>query len=170
MVVLPADSQRFAALIRPHLPVLYRVAVRACGDEALAEDAVQETLEIAYKRLGALREGSSLKAFLAAIAVKRAHTLLRGERRRRTREDKSAEPSRTATPEELAQSASTHRRIRDALGAMPQKRRTAALLRLDAGLEYDEIAEAMGTSAGSARSLVHLALKDLREMLTGDDT
>jgi DNA-directed RNA polymerase specialized sigma24 family protein len=45
---------------------------------------------------------------------------------------------------------------------MPKKRRAAVLLRLDAGMDYSEISEALGTSEGSARVLVHLALKELK--------
>jgi len=160
-----ADARRFDSLVKPHLPVLYRLAARACGDPALAEDAVQETLVLAFKRLKQLQPGASVRAFLAGIAVKRAHTLLRGERRRRQREEAMAPPSASANPEQLAQSSAMQRQIRDALWGMPKKRRTAALLRLDAGLDYVEIAQAMGTSAGSARTLVHLALKELRSVL-----
>ena len=48
---------------------------------------------------------------------------------------------------------------------MPKKRRMAAILRLDAGMDYAEIASALGTSLGSTRVLVHLALKDLKHAL-----
>ena len=48
---------------------------------------------------------------------------------------------------------------------MPEKRQRVVLLRLDAGLGYSEIASAVGTTEGSARVLVHHALRDLHEML-----
>jgi DNA-directed RNA polymerase specialized sigma24 family protein len=48
---------------------------------------------------------------------------------------------------------------------MPDKRRQAALLRLDAGLSYKEIAAALDSSEGSARVLVHKALKELKDRL-----
>jgi DNA-directed RNA polymerase specialized sigma24 family protein len=41
-----------------------------------------------------------------------------------------------------------------------------ALLRLDGGLSYAEIAEALATTEASARSLAHLAINALREVLT----
>ena len=66
------DGKAFAALVRPHLPVLYRLAARACGDASLAEDAVQEALDLAYQRLDRYEPGTSMRAFLASMAVRRA--------------------------------------------------------------------------------------------------
>src|SRR5882724_12955182 len=76
---LAGDGRAFRSLVEPHLAMLYRIAARACGDRALSEDAVQETLTLAFTRLHQYRPGTSLKAFLAAIAARRARTLLRGE-------------------------------------------------------------------------------------------
>jgi RNA polymerase sigma-70 factor (ECF subfamily) len=56
-------------------------------------------------------------------------------------------------------------RVREALSKLPSKRRQVVLLRLDAGLSYAEIAQVVGSTEGSARVLVHLALKELREAL-----
>lgn len=162
---LEGDGYAYRQLVEPHIAVLHRIATRACGDRALAEDAVQEALTIAYKRLDRYTPDTSLRSFLAAIAVRKAQTLLRSERRRRVREDASAEPERIAGPGELVRAERLGQRIREALASMPKKRREVAMLRLDGGMSYSEIAEAVGSTEGSARVLVHLALKDLREKL-----
>ncbi len=162
---LEGDGRAFASLVQPHLSMLYRIAARACGSATLAEDAVQEALTVAYQRLDRYRPGTSLKAFLAAIAVRKAHTLLRGERRRKVREEVADAPENPAGPGELLDAERTRARIREVLAGMPKKRREVALLRLDAGMSYDEIAKAVGSTEGSARVLVHLALKELREKL-----
>jgi RNA polymerase sigma-70 factor (ECF subfamily) len=164
LAAVEGDGAAFAALVRPHLALLHRIAARA-SHAALAEDAVQETLSIAFRQLRSFRPGTSFKAFLAGIAVRRAHTLLRSERRRRLREDAATLPARADTPEEILRAAEGARRVQQALAAMQKKRRAAALLRLDGGLSYDEIATALDTSQGSARVLVHLALGELAERL-----
>ena len=159
------DGRAFAALVEPHLGMLYRIAARACRDQALAEDAVQEALTLAFRRLDRYQPGTSLRAFLATMAVKQAQTMLRSERRRRVREDASASPEYPAGPSDLVEAERTARRVREVLASLPKKRQQAALLRLDAGMSYGEIAQAIGTTEGSARVLVHYALNTLREEL-----
>ena len=160
------DGRAFAALVRPYLGLLYRIAGRACRDSTLAEDAVQEALTLAFRRLDRYQPGTSLKAFLATFAVKQAQTLLRSERRRRVREDSSAAPQPLAGPADVVQAERTARRVHAVLASLPKKRQQAALLRLDGGMSYAEIAQAIGTSEGSARVLVHHALNALRQQLS----
>jgi RNA polymerase sigma-70 factor, ECF subfamily len=162
---LDGDGRAFQTLVQPHLGMLYRISARACGDRALAEDAVQEALTIAYQKLSRYQPGTSLKAFLAAIAVRQAQTLLRGERRRRARETVADAPEALAGPAETLNAERLAARIRDALASMPKKRREVALMRLDGDLSYAEIAANVGSTEGSARVLVHLAIRELREKL-----
>ncbi len=162
---LAGDGRAFQSLVEPHLGMLYRIASRACRDRALSEDAVQEALTIAFTRLAHYQAGTSLKAFLASIAVKRARTLLRSERRRRGYEERSPATERVPEPTELLETEQSARAIRAALEAMPDKRREVALLRLDGNLSYAEIAAALGTTEGSARVLAHLALNELKSRL-----
>src|SRR5450755_1029795 len=75
------DGLAFASLVRPHLALMYRVAARVARNPSLAEDAVQETLEILHVKLGRYEAGTSFKSFVAAVAVRRARTLLRAEQR-----------------------------------------------------------------------------------------
>jgi RNA polymerase sigma-70 factor (ECF subfamily) len=162
---LEGDGRAFRSLVEPHLAMLYRIAQRACGDHALSEDAVQETLTLAFTRLHRYEPGTSLKAFLAAIAARRARTLLRGEHRRRGYEERSLPAERVPEPSELLETERSARAIRAALAAMPEKRREVVLLRLDANLTYAEIAAAIGSTEGSARVLAHLALSELKSRL-----
>lgn len=163
---LEGDGRAFRDLVEPHLAMLHRIATRASGDPHLAEDAVQETLALSFQRLPGYRHDTSFKSFLAAIAAKQAHTLARSERRRKGREKAANAPLSPDNPEELARGAAAADAVREALQQMPKKRREAALLRLDAGLSYREIGSALDSSEGSARVLVHMALKELRERLS----
>ncbi len=162
---LEGDGRAYSNLVAAHLPMLYRIAARTCGSRALAEDAVQEALTIAYTSLARYEPGTSLKAFLAAIAVRRAHTLVRGERRRRANEERAEASAVSVEPAELLETERLAARIRSALAAMPTKRQQVVLLRLDAGLSYAEIAQALSTTESSARVLVHLGLRELKELV-----
>jgi RNA polymerase sigma-70 factor (ECF subfamily) len=167
---LDGDGRAFAELVEPHLPLMFRVAARLCQSPALAEDAVQDALTAAYRRLGAYRAGTSLRAFLVAIAAGQAETLLRSERRRKRREEHTALLDREPTPADELEAKDLANRLHGALLALPEKRRAVALLRLDAGLSYGEIAQALSTTEASARSLTHLAITALRAALSQDDS
>lgn len=155
----------FRQLVEPHLEMLHRIAFRACGQAELAEDAVQETLTLAYERLGDYRPEAPFKSFLAAVAVRRAKTLLRSESRRRVREAKSRPASNLCRPDDVLAGDQTATMIRSALHKMPRKRRDVVLLRLDAGLSYREISEVKNMSEGSARVLVHMGIKQIKEVM-----
>jgi RNA polymerase sigma-70 factor, ECF subfamily len=159
------DAAAFAALVKPHLGLLYRIAARAAGNPALAEDAVQEALALVHRRLHRFRAGASFKAFVAAIAAKRARTLLRSERRRKAREVLDSRNDAPPTPADWAAASDMARTVSSVLAALPAKRQRVLLLRLDGGLSYEEIAQTVGTTEGSARVLVHLALRELEERL-----
>ena len=163
---LAGDGQAFAALVRPHLAVMYRVAGRWARRDDLAEDAVQESLQLAWQQLERYRPGTSMRAWLLAIASRRAWTLSRAEMRRRGREEASAAPEHPADPEEHARAAHTAAVIDSVLQTMSDKRRQAVILRLDGGLAHAEIAAALDSTEGSVRVLVHMALKQLRTALT----
>jgi len=162
---LEGDGLAFRRLVEPHLGMLFRIAVRVSGQRQVAEDAVQETLALTYQRLPKYRHETPFRAFLAAIASRQAHTLARSERRRGRREQVAAGPELAPDPEAELRGARAARLVRRALADMPDKRRQAALLRLDAGLSYRDIGLALDSSEGSARVLVHTALKELREKL-----
>lgn len=157
------DGLAFRRLVEPHLAMLHRVAARV--SPSLADDAVQETLTIAYQKLDRYQPDTSFKAYLAAIAARRAHTLARSERRRTKRQERAPIAHGPSTPEAELSGAQAAQRIREVILAMPKKRRQAALLRLDAGLDYREIARALDSTEGSARVLVHQALRQLRDQL-----
>ena len=166
---LAGDGRAFAALVKPHLSMLYRLAARSTSHPSLADDAVQEALVIVHQRLSHYRPGTSLKAWMATITVRRIKTLARGERRREARELDFTAPAPLVGPSAQLAAKDLGERLQAALDALPTKRRQAVLLRLDAGLSFAEIAQATGSTEGSVRVLVHLGMKAIRATLADDD-
>lgn len=163
---LNGEGQAFTRLVRPHLQMMYRVAKRTESSATVAEDAVQEALLIANERLKDYRVGSNLKAWLAAIVIRRSRTLGRAERRRRLREREGLSLITSQdTPHTSAEGEVLRTQIIDILTQMPVRRREAVILRLDAGLSHREIAEQLNSTEASVRVLLHLGLKTLRERL-----
>lgn len=161
------DGRAFAALVQPHLSLLYRAAYRFTRDAFLAEDVVQETLLAACQGLSRYEPGTSLRAFLVAIAIPRAYSVARSERRIKKREQLAPTVATSAGVEDELRAKQVGLQIVEALDRMPARRREAVVMRLDAGLSHAEIARAMGATEGSIRVLVHRGIKELRGLLGG---
>ena len=58
------SAARFDELVRPHLTYLYRLAFRFCGNQADAEDLVQDLLLKLYPRCAELEEVDKLRPWM----------------------------------------------------------------------------------------------------------
>jgi DNA-directed RNA polymerase specialized sigma24 family protein len=72
------DSAAFGELVDRHRAAVYRAALAALGSPADAEDAAQNALLTAYRRLAGFRGEASLKTWLLTIAWHQAINQRRG--------------------------------------------------------------------------------------------
>lgn len=152
---------------RDHGRFMYSVAYRLTGNEADAEDVVQESL-LRVKRGLVTYRPVSLHGWLARIVT----NVFLDETRRRRRRPQTAlpdDPDRViaggpAADEALAmQQLPDH--IQEALADLAEDFRTAVVLCDVVGLSYREIAEYVGVPVGTVRSRVHRGRSRLREVL-----
>ena len=61
-------AQDFDAVYRQHYELVYRFALRLCGEPSLAEEIAQETFYQALRSYGSFRADSSLATWLCGIA------------------------------------------------------------------------------------------------------
>jgi len=151
-----------AGLYRAHSADLHRFLLFLSGDPALADDLVAET----FIRLWNARtrvDLATVRGYLFTIA----RNLLLQERRRHrpTAALDVALADRGPGPETLALARGELRATLAALQTLPEIDRAALLMRADDGLSYEEIAAALGLSAGAARVKVHRARLRLAEAL-----
>ena len=85
------DRGAFETLLIPELDRLTRLAAAILGNEADARDVVQDTLVIAWRRSGNLREPAKFRAWLTRILVNESLHLLREQKRRSARENDAAQ-------------------------------------------------------------------------------
>jgi RNA polymerase sigma-70 factor (ECF subfamily) len=71
-VAQSGDAKAFEAALRPHLPMLFAYSRAICGDFHAAEDVVQETAQIAYRKLNYLIPEADFAGWLKAIARRQA--------------------------------------------------------------------------------------------------
>jgi len=152
---LVADAQAgsaaaFSRLVEHHQQGLRAFLRRACGDWALADDLAQETFLTAWSRLGALKAGASVRAWLCGIGYRKHLTALRSGLRQRSRESRyHAErppPAAAMSDERLA--------IEDAMADLPPAERACVALCLAADFSHSEAAEALDLPLGTVKSHV----------------
>jgi RNA polymerase sigma factor (sigma-70 family) len=148
----------FERVVELHGPALLRFCAAQAGAEG-AEDCFQETMLAALRAYPELRDARSLRAWLFAIAARKALDGWRASARG---------PRADGDPEQLAAVAAppAPEPPDEALWArvrrLPAKQREAVSLRYGADLSHREIASAMGTSEAAARRSVFEGLARLR--------
>lgn len=153
------DEKAFAQLVAEHHPSMARVAYAITGEAESAADAVQIAWTTAWRRLRSLRDTSTVRAWLVAIAANEARQIVRRQRRR-TIVDLS-------TVAELAGGSDPGDRIlvadlARALRSLDPDERTLLALRFAAGLDSTEIATQLGLSASGVRSRLSRLIERLR--------
>jgi RNA polymerase sigma-70 factor (ECF subfamily) len=167
---------RFETLIENYHDEIYRYiwrlldsAINADGTVE-AQDLTQEVFMRAYRTFERLRPDSNYRAWLYKIATNCAYTALkRGQRQARysvSLEDESEDlPDVSQSPDEQTAHHDTLAMVRQIIAALPAKQQAAVMLRHVQGLDYFEIARALGCSEDSARANVYQAIRHLRREL-----
>ncbi|MGH8985178.1 MAG: RNA polymerase sigma factor [Acidimicrobiia bacterium] len=143
-----------------------------CGSLPAAEDAVQEALARAWEREARGEEIRSLAAWVTTVALNLARSHLRRLRTERRARDRLVPLARTA--HDTPGAAGEAHAVREALRALPRRQREVTALRYYLGLDVNEIADHLGISDGTVKSLLFRARQALAETLTdpadkGDD-
>ena len=137
------------------------------GEPAAADEATQETFVRAHRMIGRLRDEDRLGGWLFGIARNVALEQLR-ERRRPVAASAATEPRDPApSPEARLIGEESDKMLTHALAGLTEDRRAALLLRIDHGLGYEEISDALGWSVVKVKNEVHRARLELRSMLAG---
>jgi RNA polymerase sigma-70 factor, ECF subfamily len=161
-------TREFEALLTDCGPLAYRVARGVLRNTADAEDVAQEALLRAYRQFDRLRDRNRFRAWLVRIAFHLALDRLRSAKRREQRDTLWSQPALqppSATAEELAASNEFQAHLDRALNELPEKLRLVLLLAAMEGHTIDEIAAILGISAGTVKSRIFYARKQLAEKL-----
>lgn len=154
-------------MARYHGRFLYTVAYRLTGNDADAQDLVQEVLLRVRRGLETYRPGS-LEGWLSRITTNAFLDEVRRQRRRPT-VALPDDPDRLLGATEDAESALAATALSDdvqrAIRALPEDFRVAVVLCDVVGLPYEEIAELLGIPIGTVRSRIHRGRAALRGVL-----
>lgn len=160
------DVHAFEELARRHQDALYRVAVRVLGHRADAEDALQEALLDAWKKIASFRGDAAFSTWMYRIVTNRCTALLRRSRPTvpvtEIGDDALAAPG-TRSPERAAEMDAEMVALSRAVARLPDEQRTCWVLREMEGLGYSEIAEITGAGETAVRGRIHRARTALAE-------
>ena len=158
----------FEELYRQHSGRLFSLAVRMLGNQADAEDQLQEIFLSAHRKLESFRGESALGTWLYRLAMNQLLDYVRS-RAARTGQLTDALDDATlladAGGHRLADRAIERIDLERALAELPEGCRAAFLLHDVEGLEHKEVSEVLGIAEGTSKSQVHKARLRLRGLL-----
>ena len=160
------DEEAFASLARAVGDRLLAIAYRILRDLGLAEDAVQQTLVIAWQELPRLRDIERFDAWIHRLLVNACYAEARRGRRwaanvRVLPVDGPAAPDDFVT---IAQRDQLDRGFR----RLPPEQRAVFVFHHYIGLTLPETADELGVPLGTVKSRLHYATNTLRAALEAD--
>jgi RNA polymerase sigma-70 factor (ECF subfamily) len=161
--VLGEDEAAFEQTVAREVPRLHRLALAILDDPGEAEDAVQETLLIAWRRWPSFRSFANRSAWLTRVCVNQAIHSHRRLRRRvlwsGERWSQTAQPGAPAVDGRLIDLDRAYR-------ALSPPQRAMVSLHIGEGYSMDECAAILRCRPGTAHSHLARARTKLRRALT----
>lgn len=159
------DEAAAAELVRRHAQAVARyLAAAGAGDDV--DDLVQDTFFRAFRKIAGFRGGASFRTWVISIG---SNALKDARRRFRRRPEDPLEgeniPDQRGDPHAQLVGSDLEARLEICVARLPRMQRDVFLLRAQQGMEYEDIATALGTTVGAARVHFHHALKRLKEWL-----
>lgn len=151
-------------------PFAFSVAFRMLGDEALAEDVVQETMVTLWQKIGKIRSADHFKMWLYRIVVNKCYDELR--RKKKSHEFNPGEPEWTVISNHLSHDPVTEMENRETAAMIkvltaalsPKQKAVFVLCDLEE-MSPDEVSEITGMSKANVKANLHYARKKISEMI-----
>lgn len=148
--------------VASEIPRLRRYARALVGNEAEADDLVQDTLELALGRLHSWRTSESPRRWLITILHNLHADSLRGRADRPTPDELDAS---IPDPASRRDASVTKCEVNAALQRLPLEQRQTVLLVSIEGLSYAEAASVLGVPIGTVMSRLARGRDKLRQLL-----
>ena len=171
------EKEACAECIEIHSPAIYRLALRLMGNEAEAEDVMQETFMSAFKAIESFEGRSSLGTWLYRIAHNAAMMRLRRKQPHQVSVESALDYEENFTvprqlfdwcclPERDFERDEVRRELEQAIQELPESLRVVFLMRELEGLSTADTAAALELSEGAVKVRLHRARVWLRERLS----
>jgi RNA polymerase sigma-70 factor, ECF subfamily len=159
---LAGDRTAFEALVAMHAARARAVARGVLGNDVAVDDVVQEAFMRAYHHLGQLGDHATFPAWLSTIVRNEAVSWLRRNARVRSVD---SEILKDIPQQEGAVENPMLERLRGALERLTPQYREILLLKYEASLDYEHIAESLGISIANVEKRLYRARQALAALL-----
>jgi RNA polymerase sigma-70 factor (ECF subfamily) len=162
------EEWAFDEAYRRYGALLFSVAFNVLHNAEDAEDCVHDVLVRVWRNQHAFTAGrGSVRAFLV-VSVRNEAISRQRSAARRARLVERVTHETPATEEMQIEDFVEHRRVRDALAALPEEQRSALLLAYYGGKTHVEIAKELDQPLGTVKSRISLGLRKLGAVLGVD--
>ncbi|HUX08593.1 MAG TPA: sigma-70 family RNA polymerase sigma factor [Acidobacteriota bacterium] len=159
------DLRAFEDLYKQYGRKLYGLCLRMSGNEADAEELMQEVFVILLSKIKSFRGDARFSTWLYRITVNTCISHLRKKKIKQVSLEDEPETSGALSvePAPMAQ----HETLKHGIAGLPAGYRAAVIMHDVQGLNHNEIAEIMGISVGASKSQLFKARRKLRDYLNG---
>jgi RNA polymerase sigma-70 factor (ECF subfamily) len=176
MVEPPPEQLTPELIFREYAPRIFSIARRMLGNDADAEDVMQEVLLLVIRKLDTFRGESQLGTWLHRVTVNAAlaHRQKRANRQKHEVGEMIDDIATAApvpvkhwgeAPDEPVLAAEQHEIIEKAIKTLPEPFRDVYVLADVEGLPNSEIADMLGLSVPAVKSRLHRARLRMRDAL-----
>jgi len=167
------DEDALRVLVDRHTASVYKFSIRYTGDESLAQDICQEAFLRIYRNARKYLPGMPFKTWLFTIVRNTSIDFARSYtyRKASSLEELSQEIEKKflidqdSDPEQRYLSLESAQKVVRAVQSLPEKQRTAVILRYYGGMSVKEVAGIMKSTASSVESLLVRAKNNLIKLL-----
>ena len=160
------DRLAFEELYRSHCDRIFGLCWRMCGgDNALAEDMVQEAFVRAWNKLHLFKGDSRFGTWLHRLTINVVLSDRRIRVKRLQREQEFSDDIERVQVGDRDVFAGLRKDLEAAISGLPERARTVLILYDIEGYKHNEIAKMTGMAVGSSKAQLHRARKLVREVL-----
>ena len=151
------NGTEFAQRITDITPMLYRVCCMQLQSPADRDDAVQEAIFRAWKKIDTLRHEEYFNTWMVRILINVCRDIQKSRRRTLTTD---------MLPEPPTQPASREDELKYALQALDEKQRIAVLMHYMEGYSVREVADMLGIGISAVKLRLMRGRQKLRDLLS----
>jgi RNA polymerase sigma factor (sigma-70 family) len=163
------SREALARIYEKYLDPMLTLAMGLLNDASEAQDVVHDVFVSFAKSAPNFGLRGSLSGYLATSVVNRVRDHKRRLRRQAlSREAQPRIPGMDAEPDQMVIFNEEAARLNEAVAQLPQEQREVVVLRLTAGMKFQDIAELQQTSTNTVQGRYRYGLTRLRTLLNGE--